>query len=92
MTGEELRTARKSLGLSAEGFARAIDASSGRAVQAWETGSRHGRPAPIPGPVALLIEFALEIPAVRIRLLDRAGQRDREDPCPPGYTDYPAAG
>jgi hypothetical protein len=75
-----LKTARKSLGLSAEGFARAIDASSGRAVQAWETGGRHGRPAPIPGPVALLIEFSLEIPAVRVRLLDKAEQRDREYP------------
>jgi DNA-binding transcriptional regulator YiaG len=69
MTPTELKSARATLGLSAEGFARVFGIASGRTVRGWELGERGGQPAPIPRPVALLVTLALEMPAVRKRLL-----------------------
>ena len=75
MTPSELKSARKSLGLSAEGFAQAFGVASGRTVRGWEAGERGGRAAPIPAPVELLVTLALDIPAARKWLLGRH-QRD----------------
>lgn len=49
MTGEELKSARKSLGLTAEGFAQLVQVQSGRTVRRWEAEERE-----IPGPVIVL--------------------------------------
>lgn len=50
MTPYDLRQARHALGLSAEGFARAVGVRSGRTVRKWEAGDRD-----IPGPVIKLV-------------------------------------
>lgn len=52
MTPADLRDARRSLGLSAEGFARAVGAQSGRTVRRWESGDRD-----IPGSVEVLVRI-----------------------------------
>lgn len=54
MTPAALKSARRVLGLSAEGLARCLGVSGGRTVRKWEAGDRA-----IPGPVALLIERML---------------------------------
>jgi transcriptional regulator with XRE-family HTH domain len=56
----ELRSARTTLGLSAEGFARLVGVESGRTVRRWEAGERD-----IPGPVRVLTEALMESRAVR---------------------------
>ena len=50
MTPRELKAARHTLGLSAEGFARLVGAATGRTVRKWESGDRD-----IPGPVVKLL-------------------------------------
>lgn len=62
MTPSELKQSRKSLGLSAQGFANAFGIASGRTVRKWEAG------APVPRSVELLVVLALEFSVVRIRL------------------------
>lgn len=72
MTSAELKTARHILGLSAEGFARVFGVASGRTVRGWEAGERDGKPAPVPPPIALLVNLALEVEAARAWLNQRA--------------------
>ena len=55
MTPADLKAARHVLGLSAEGFARAVRVESGRTVRRWEAGDRD-----IPGPVTVLVELWLD--------------------------------
>ena len=62
MTSAELKSARQSLGLSAEAFARLVRVADGRPVRRWEAGDRD-----IPGPVIVILGL-LELPAVRRRL------------------------
>lgn len=52
MTPADLKATRHALGLSAEGFARAVGAKSGRNVRRWESGERD-----IPGPVKVLVRI-----------------------------------
>jgi hypothetical protein len=68
MTPEELKDARRRLGLSAEAFARTFGAHDGRTVRGWEYGTRHGLPAHIPRSVDILVRLALEVPAARLWL------------------------
>lgn len=56
MTPAELNDAIRTLGLSAEGFARAIGVS-GRAVRRWQAGDRD-----IPPMLVTLIELLLDNP------------------------------
>ena len=67
MTPKNLRKSRDRLGLSAEEFARAVGASSGRTVRRWESGERS-----IPGPVKMLVFLAERLPTARRELLRRA--------------------
>lgn len=63
MTPAELKIARKTLGLSQEGFARAMGLTgvhSDRTVRRWEDAERD-----IPGPVVVLTGLLLRLPAVR---------------------------
>jgi DNA-binding transcriptional regulator YiaG len=61
MTPDQLTTAIHSLGLSAEGFARAAGVS-GRTVRHWQHGDR-----PIPGLLVALVELLLACePAARL--------------------------
>lgn len=60
MTPEELKSARHALGLSAEGFAAWVGVQGGRTVRKWEAGDRD-----IPGPVTVLVNAAMQSPAVR---------------------------
>lgn len=60
MTPAELKSARHTLGLSAEGFAQLMRVQSGRTVRKWEAGDRD-----IPGPVEVLTEALLASAAVR---------------------------
>ena len=60
MTPTELKSARKALGLSAEGFARLMRVASGRTVRRWEDGSQD-----IPGPVTVLAGALIASRAVR---------------------------
>lgn len=55
MTPNELKSARHTLGLSAESFARAVHVESGRTVRRWEAGERD-----IPGPVIVLLRIWLD--------------------------------
>jgi transcriptional regulator with XRE-family HTH domain len=71
MTADELKAARHSLGLSAEAFARAFGIASGRTVRGWESGERNGKAAPVPDPVALLVQLALALPAARAWIFER---------------------
>lgn len=67
MTPADLKTARQSLGLSQAEFARAVSVASDRTVRKWEDGERD-----IPGPVAVLMALAEQIPAVADALRQRA--------------------
>ena len=64
MTPAELKAARHSLGLSAEGFARLVRVDSGRTVRRWEAGERD-----IPGPVTVIVELLQRSPEARSLLL-----------------------
>lgn len=56
MTSDEIKTARKNLGLSATGLAEALrlGKDGGRTVRRWEAGA-----APISGPASVAIELML---------------------------------
>lgn len=60
MTRAELKSARATLGLTAEGFARLVRVSGGRTVRRWERGD-----IPVPGSISALTELAMRFPAVR---------------------------
>ena len=60
MTPETLKSARNTLGLSAEGFAKLVKVESGRTVRRWEAGERD-----IPGPVVVIVGALMESRAVR---------------------------
>jgi len=60
MTPDELKDARKALGLSAEKFAKMVRIESGRTVRRWESGDRD-----IPGPVVVIVEALMQSRAVR---------------------------
>ena len=60
VTPEMLKSARQSLGLSAQGFASLVEAESGRTVRRWEAGDRA-----IPGGVRVLTRALMESQAVR---------------------------
>jgi transcriptional regulator with XRE-family HTH domain len=65
MTPAELKSARRSLGISQEQFAKVFGAHDGRTVRGWEHGTRNGLPAHIPRSVNILVRLALEVPAAR---------------------------
>ena len=52
MTPEELKSARRSLGLSCEKFAQRVGVASGRTVRRWEAGDRE-----IPGSIAIILSL-----------------------------------
>ena len=60
MTADDLREARKALGLSADALARLLNAESGRTVRRWEAGESN-----VPGPVDALLTACMESAAVR---------------------------
>ena len=57
MTPEDVKTARKTLGLSARGLAEALNLGThgGRTVRRWESGE-----TPISGPAQVAIKLMLE--------------------------------
>jgi len=61
MTPQELKTARRELGLSASGLAKLLGVGSGRTVRRREAGDRE-----IPGPVIRLIKLLLKDPDIKI--------------------------
>lgn len=67
MTGDELQQARKRLGLSGSDFAKVMEVTT-RTLRGWESGSRDGKPCPVPAPIALLTELALKSRNARNRL------------------------
>lgn len=74
MTPADLKSIRHALGLSAEGFARALDVS-GETIRQWERGAR-----PVPGSVALICDMAATIPAVADRLRELGAAKPRGRP------------
>ena len=67
MTPDRIKALRRSLGLSAEAFARSIGISHGRLIRKWEAGDI------VPGGTAItLMEAAETMPSVREFLLSRA--------------------
>jgi DNA-binding transcriptional regulator YiaG len=64
MTPAELKSARKTLGLSQAEFAAVVGVASDRTVRRWEDAERD-----IPGPVVVLTGLILSIPAVRKALI-----------------------
>jgi len=69
MTGAELKSIRKSLGLTVEGFARVTGTRNARTVRGWEAGERNGLPAEIPGPVQVLAAALRDVPELRAHLI-----------------------
>jgi transcriptional regulator with XRE-family HTH domain len=67
MTGDELRDARKQLGLTQPEFAKAFQVDV-RTVGGFEQGERNGRPSKVPPPLALLVGFALRHRTIRREL------------------------
>lgn len=68
-TPEHLKAARHALGLSADGLALMVRVEDGRTVRRWEAGER-----PIPGPVTVVMETAMDFLTQKIEL---ARQLDR---------------
>ena len=68
-TAEDLKAARHALGLSADGLALMVRVEDGRTVRRWEAGER-----PIPGPVSVIMETAMDFLRQKI---DLAQQLDR---------------
>lgn len=59
MTPEQIKEARRTLGLSAQGFADAVGVADGRTVRRWEINDPDkGRE--VPGPVVKLLEIWLD--------------------------------
>ena len=73
MSPEDLKTARKNLGLSIEDFATVFGVTEGRTVRGWEFGRRGTASTSIPEPIALLVQVALKFPSVRAWLCARVG-------------------
>jgi DNA-binding XRE family transcriptional regulator len=67
MTPDELKTARRELGLTGEQLARRLGFAP-RSARAWEAGARGGAPSPIPLAVEIIVKLALKFPAVRREL------------------------
>ena len=67
LTPQELKTARKALGLSADRFAATVGIADGRSVRRYESGDRA-----VPGPLETLLRLADEVPQARAWLLNRA--------------------
>jgi transcriptional regulator with XRE-family HTH domain len=67
VTAQELKIAREKLRLTQAEFAKAFQVDV-RTVGGFEQGTRNGRPSTIPGPLALLVGFALRHPMVRREL------------------------
>ena len=63
MTPADLKSARKSLGLSQAEFARVMGVASDRTVRKWEDGERD-----VPGYVPIMLDLIEHIPSVRKRL------------------------
>lgn len=63
MTAEELRSARRDLGLSGAALAKRIGVTD-RAVRRWEAGDRE-----VPGPLAALLDLVLHLKPARERFL-----------------------
>jgi transcriptional regulator with XRE-family HTH domain len=59
-TPDDLKAARRALGLSADGLARMVRVEDGRTIRRWESGERD-----IPGPVTVLLEAAMSYLAKR---------------------------
>lgn len=68
MTAEEVKAARRELGLSVREFGALLGIADARGVRRWEDGTYT-----VPGSAALLIQCALQFPAVRDWLIKRAG-------------------
>lgn len=68
MTPAQIRELRQSLGLTAGAFARAVGATDDKHVAKWERG------AGLAGPTRVLLEAAVEVPALRKWLIKRAHQ------------------
>lgn len=66
MTPQDLRRARRKLGLSQMGLAGLLRLGSARTVRRWE---REGKD--IPGPVAILIETWLRFP-ITLQIAEKA--------------------
>jgi transcriptional regulator with XRE-family HTH domain len=64
MTPDELKAAREALEMTQDELARLMGTNA-RTVGGWEQGERNRRPAPIPAPVALIVELARMFPNVR---------------------------
>lgn len=60
MTPEDLKTARRALGFSAEGFAKFLHLTDGAHVRKMENGSR-----PVSGPLEVLMEAIMSSRSVR---------------------------
>ena len=60
MSPEDLKSARKTLGLSQAEFARVVGVASDRTVRKWEDAERD-----IPGPVDVLVRLLIALPAAR---------------------------
>lgn len=63
MTSSELKSIRRALGLSAEGFAKLVRVESGRTVRRWEAEGDGARD--IPGPVVVIATALRDSAAVR---------------------------
>ena len=76
MTPADLKSTRHALGLTVEGFARALGVS-GDSLRRWERGDP-------PGTVALICDLAMTIPdvadAIRTRGADLPRGRPRKEP------------
>lgn len=68
MTPDQLKEARRKLGLSTAGLARVLRLGAGgaRTVRRWESGE-----SGIPGPAQVAIEFMLEPPGDRLVGVER---------------------
>ena len=77
MTPDELRQARAALGLTGLELANALDVSD-RTVRAWESGTRDGKPSPIPQSIAVLVRLALKYASVRRELGINAAENHRQ--------------
>ena len=82
MTPAEFKSARRALGLSAEGMARTLGVSAGRTIRKWESGEND-----IPGPAIVAVTYMMQgVPDATIRSVlpehligdDAEGEIDRE--------------
>jgi len=65
MTPQDVKSLRRTLGLSAERFARLTGTSTGRTVRRWEAGQ-----APVPRSVVLLLGALDDVPGMKKYLSD----------------------